>query len=116
MWEIEYTDQFEVWWDSLTEDEQERVAEGVTALEMAGPSLGRPWVDTVKGSQHQKMKELRPRSGNLRILFAFDRRRTGILLIGGDKANDWSGWYERMIPVADDLYDEHVREIAKDVK
>jgi hypothetical protein len=57
------------------------------------------------------MKELRPRGGNLRILFAFDPRRAAILLLGGDKTGQWSSWYERTIPQADDLYDEHLREL-----
>ena len=56
------------------------------------------------------MKELRPRGGQLRVLFAFDPRRTAILLVGGDKTNEWSAWYERAIPEADRLYDEHLAE------
>jgi hypothetical protein len=59
------------------------------------------------------MKELRPMGGT-RILFAFDPRRTAILLIGGDKAGEWNRWYERMVPVAGDLYEEHLAEIARD--
>jgi hypothetical protein len=55
------------------------------------------------------MKELR--SGSMRVLFAFDPRRVAILLIGGDKRDEWQDWYEEMIPVADDLYDNHVREL-----
>lgn len=55
------------------------------------------------------MKELIPMGGNIRVLFAFDPRRSAILLIGGDKTNRWDEWYEAMIPVADDLYDEHLR-------
>ena len=54
------------------------------------------------------MKELRPLGGNIRILFAFAPRRTAILLIGGDKTGQWMVWYERMIPVADRLYDDHL--------
>jgi hypothetical protein len=60
------------------------------------------------------MKELRPRGGNIRILFAFDPLRTAILLIGGDKTGAWNEWYARMIPVADDLYDEHLAELCKE--
>jgi hypothetical protein len=54
------------------------------------------------------MKELRPRRGHFRILFAFDPRRIAILLIGGDKSGQWEEWYRRMIPHADRLYDEHL--------
>jgi hypothetical protein len=57
------------------------------------------------------MKELRSPVGNIRILLAFDPRRTAILLVGGDKTNRWQVWYARMIPVADDLYDEYLREL-----
>lgn len=52
------------------------------------------------------MKELR--AGTLRVLFAFDPRRTAILLIGGDKRDRWQEFYERMIPLADELFDEHL--------
>jgi hypothetical protein len=56
------------------------------------------------------MKELRPgTTANIRILFAFDPRRHAILLIGGDKSGRWNEWYREFIPIADDLYDEHLR-------
>ena len=58
------------------------------------------------------MKELRP--GTVRVLFAFDPRRTAILLIGGDKRDEWDGWYEETIPVADDIYDVHLKELEKE--
>ena len=60
------------------------------------------------------MKELRPLGGNIRILFAFDPRRTGILLIGGDKTDRWDEWYRAMVPKADDLFDEHLVEIERE--
>jgi len=110
-WEVEYTDQFGLWWDSLTADDQRRIEAAVEVLQERGPGLGRPWVDTLQGSRHPNMKELRPRGGHLRILFAFDPRRAAILLLGGDKTGQWSSWYEQAIPQADDLYDEHLREL-----
>jgi len=55
------------------------------------------------------MKELRSFGGHLRALFAFDPKRRAIVLLGGDKRGDWTGWYERNIPIADDHYDEHLR-------
>lgn len=112
MWRVDYTDQFESWWDELSADEQERVTAAVELLEQFGPSLGRPTVDTLEGSRHANMKELRPRGGHLRVLFAFDPRRTGILLCGGDKSGLWSAWYAQIIPVADQLYDEHLQTMA----
>jgi hypothetical protein len=110
-WEVEYTDEFGDWWESLTQDEQDRIAIAVAVLEEKGPGLGRPWVDTLEGSRHANMKELRPRGGHLRILFVFDPRRFAILLLGGDKSGEWASWYEQAIPAADQLYDEHLSEL-----
>lgn len=83
-WEVEYTDQFEAWWDTLGVKEQSAIAATVRQLRRHGPGLGRPLVGTVKGSRHANMKELRPAGGHVRILFAFDPRRMAIFLIGGD--------------------------------
>jgi hypothetical protein len=60
------------------------------------------------------MKELRLPGGNLRILFAFDPRRCAMLLIGGDKTNLWDEWYDKVIPVADALYTEHLATLKKE--
>ncbi|MDQ3540302.1 MAG: type II toxin-antitoxin system RelE/ParE family toxin [Chloroflexota bacterium] len=110
MWEVEFTDQFEEWWDSLLDVQQDAIAAAVEILQDDGPSLGRPLVDTIKGSRHSNMKELRPgTTGNLRVLFAFDPLRHAILLIGGDKTGRWHEWYDEMLPVADDLYDAHLQ-------
>ncbi|WP_443067250.1 type II toxin-antitoxin system RelE/ParE family toxin [Streptomyces sp. NBC_01423] len=62
---------------------------------MAGPTLGRPLVDRIKGAEQHHMKELRPGSaggGEIRILFVFDPMRRAVLLVAGDKAGDWQGW------------------------
>ena len=114
MWKVEYTDQFEDWWLTLSEQEQEAVTAAVEALEDRGPALGRPFVDVIQASRHANMKELRPRGGNIRVMFAFDPLRTAILLIGGDKTGHWESWYEEMVPIADALYDEHLRAIEKE--
>ena len=71
-------------------------------------------MDTIKGSRHANMKELRPPAGSVRILFAFDPRRAAILLLGGDKTNRWREWYREMIPIADILYDEYLDEIRRE--
>jgi hypothetical protein len=109
MWDVEFTDEFEQWWRELNEDEQESVSASVELLTTLGPGLPRPHADTVKGSKHPNMKELRTqhRGRPLRTLFAFDPRRSAILLLGGDKSGD-RRFYERMIPEADRLYDEHL--------
>jgi hypothetical protein len=112
MWEVEFTDRFERWWNELSEEEQEEIDARVEVLERHGPGLGRPLVDAIGSSRHPLLKELR--AGSIRILFAFDPRRVAILLIGGDKREDWNGWYDVAVPQADDLYDEHLRELEKE--
>jgi len=109
MWEVEYTDEFGAWWDQLDADEQESIAASVELLRQLGPNLPRPHADTLKGSRHSNMKELRTQHEGrpLRTLFAFDPRRCAILLIGGDKAGD-DRFYDQMIPLADDLFDIHL--------
>jgi len=114
VWEVEYTDTFGAWWDRLSPEQQERVTAAVELLEQSGPALGRPLVDTLKGSRHPNMKELRPHGGHMRVLFAFDPRRTAILLLGGDKSRRWSSWYAEAIPAADRLYDEHLQELRNE--
>lgn len=115
MWEVEYTDEFGEWWDELDADEQESIAASVELLRQLGPNLPRPHVDTLNGSRHAKMKELRTQHQGrpLRTLFAFDPRRAAILLIGGDKTGD-DRFYQRMIPLADDLYDEHLETLRNE--
>ncbi|MFN8556085.1 MAG: type II toxin-antitoxin system RelE/ParE family toxin [Dehalococcoidia bacterium] len=114
VWVVEYTDEFGAWWNTLSEDEQIRVAAAVDVLEVHGPALGRPFVESIHASRHPNMKELRPRGGNLRGLFAFDPRRTALPLIGGDKTNRWQAWYARFIPIADRLYDDHLATLARE--
>lgn len=79
--------------------------------------MGRPLADSVAASRHSNMKELRPGSTGrteVRALFAFDKKRQAILLVGGDKSGDWRGWYDRNIPIADDRFDEHQAKLAKE--
>ncbi|HEY7030486.1 MAG TPA: type II toxin-antitoxin system RelE/ParE family toxin [Thermomicrobiales bacterium] len=113
-WEVEYTNEFGDWFAGLDESSREDVIAAVELLETEGPTLGRPLVDTLTGSRYAKMKELRPQSSNLRILFMFDPRRTAILLIGGDKSGRWQAWYREMIPVAERLYEEYLQELERE--
>lgn len=113
-WEVEYTDEFELWWDRLSEDDQERVHAAVEILGEVGPSLGRPLVDTLSGSRLPNMKELRPRGGHLRVLFVFDPRRVALLLVGGDKSGQWTEWYEEAIPAAEERYEEHLVQLREE--
>ena len=84
-------------------------------LERLGPHLQRPHADTIKGSKHPNLKELRTqhRGRPLRTLYAFDPRRMAILLIGGDKTGD-ARFYDRMVPLADRLYHEHLKALKKE--
>jgi hypothetical protein len=112
MWDIEFTDEFGIWWGNLSEDEQESLTVSVKVLEVLGPALGRPHADTVNESRHRNMKELRTQAHGrpLRTFYAFDPRRKAILLIGGDKTGD-KRFYDRMIPLADRLLDEHLQQL-----
>jgi hypothetical protein len=112
---VEYTDEFGLWWDGLTESEQISIDAHVRQLEKRGPNLSFPYSSSVHGSRHAHMRELRIQSGGkpLRVFYAFDPRRMAILLIGGDKTGD-KRFYDRMIPLADDLYDTHLAELAKE--
>jgi len=88
------------------------VLAALNALAVDGPALGRPFADTVKGSRHANMKELRLRGGNLRLLFAFDTERHGIALVAEDKTNNWTTWYRVNIPIAGDRFQEHLEHIT----
>ncbi len=83
-------------------------------MEAAGPALGRPLVDTLRHTRLPNLKELRPQATTIRILFAFDPRRTAILLLGGNKAGRWAAWYRTAIPAAERLYEEHLAELRRD--
>lgn len=102
------------WLVTLDDDSREQVVAAIELLEDRGPQLGRPIVDTVASSRHRNMKELRPGSAGrsaLRILFVFDPERSAIMLIAGDKSGNWVRWYKKNIPVADDLFDEHLERL-----
>jgi len=115
VWDVEYTDEFGDWWDGLCEAEQESVAATVGLLEAKGPTLPFPYSSAIKSSKHNHMRELRVQHAGepYRVLYAFDPRRAALLLIGGNKAGD-DRWYEKFVPIADRLYDEHLRALAKE--
>ena len=115
MWEVDIT-LIADWLRSLDQTSYEQVIAALEVLRDRGPSLGRPLVDTITASRHRNMKELRPGSAGrseVRILFAFDPKRMAILLIAGDKAGSWTRWYKRNVPLADDLFDKHIRALRK---
>jgi len=113
-WDVEYTDEFEDWWETLDEDEQMEVAASVGLLEEKGPTLPFPHSSGINGSKFGEMRELRIqyKGDPYRVLYAFDPRRTAILLIGGNKTGD-DRWYDKFVPIADKLYQVHLAEIKK---
>jgi hypothetical protein len=115
IWEIEFTDEFGVWWDALSDAEQESIRASVKLLGEFGPNLKFPHTSGVNGSRHGHMRELRTQhSGRpYRSLFGFDPRRCAILLFGGDKTGN-DRWYDENVPIADRLYDEHLELLRKE--
>lgn len=114
-WEIEYTDEFEDWWDRLREAEQESVQATVMLLGDFGPHLGFPHTSDIKGSRYGHLRELRVQHAGrpYRILYAFDPRRCAILLLGGDKTGQ-DRWYQEHVPQAESLYDAHLETLEKE--
>lgn len=114
-WNVEHTDEFAAWYRELSEGQQDDVTAAGLLLMEQGPQLPFPFSSGISGSRHTHMRELRVQSGGrpLRIFYAFDPRRSAILLIGGDKTGD-GRFYERMVPIADQLYDVYIAEIRKE--
>ena len=112
-WQVKVTDEYAAWFSKLIKDDlgsATLVAQAVAALREDGPSLHRPLVERLKGSRIHHLKELRPGSrgrSEIRIIFAFDRARSALLLLGGDKAGNWEHWYRENIPIAERLYSEY---------
>ena len=110
VWEIIATAQVRAWYRGLPTNQQDRVVAALEVLAEDGPDLGRPLVDRIQGSDYHNMKELRPRGSakTIRILFIFDPTRRAVLLLGGDKARNWTKWYQTAIPEADRLYADYL--------
>jgi hypothetical protein len=113
--QVEFTDEFNVWWESLNEEEQDDIAAIVGVLEEYGPGLRRPYSGIIKGSKHQNMKELvvQHKGQPYRVLYIFDPRRNAILLLGGNKTGD-ARWYEVNVPLADKIYDNYLKLIERE--
>ena len=114
-WNIEYIDEFGDWWEEISETEQNDIFSVVSLLEQRGPTLGFPYSSSIRSSRHTSMRELRVQSGGnpIRILYAFDPRRSAILLIGGNKTGD-DRFYEVYVPIADRLYDDYLDELRQE--
>jgi hypothetical protein len=106
MWKILQTNQFSEWFtssDKVDEDARVSIYAVMEVLKSIGPNLGRPYVDSVKGSRHENMKELRVQSKG--------GGRQAVLLIGGNKTGD-KRFYTRMIHIADTLYDHYLQDLG----
>jgi hypothetical protein len=114
-WAVEYTDAFGAWWNRLTAAEQEDGNAVVILLQRFGPALRFPYSSSIAPSRHSYMRNLRVQHAGrpYRILYAFDPRRTAILLIGGGKTGD-DRWYDTAVPVADGLYHEHLAQLRRE--
>jgi hypothetical protein len=109
-WTVILLDEVTDWFFELVNrepDTAEFVAATIDLLEADGPALGRPAVDSIDSSSIHNMKELRPGSrgsSEIRILFVFDPARQAVLLVAGDKAGNWTRWYQDSIPLAERRY------------
>jgi len=115
-WTVEFADEFEPEFDELPQPVQDELLAHARVLERFGPELGRPRVDTLKGSRHANMKELRfdAAKGVWRVAFAFDPRRKAVLLVAGDKSGVKERlFYRRLIANADQRFDAHLERIGK---
>lgn len=111
MWSVASTNDFDDWFADLGDEAQAEIIAKVNLLKLLGPRLGRPHADTLKGSKHANMKELRADTKDevLRIAFAFDPLRSAILLVGGNKAGvGQRRFYKQLIAKADQLYERHL--------
>lgn len=118
-WTVLFHDAFDAEFEALVDELQDELLAHAKLLAEFGPNLGRPTVDTLKGSQHANMKELRfSWNGQVwRVAFAFDPQRQAILLVGGDKGGaDQRRFYKRLLAVADERYDDHLNTLSQSSK
>jgi hypothetical protein len=111
VWTVELVSEFEPEFDRLDEEVKVELLAHATLLQQFGPSLGRPRVDTLSGSKHRNMKELRfdAAGGVWRVAFAFDPTRKAILLVAGDKSGgSQRAFYKALIRRADERFDRHL--------
>jgi hypothetical protein len=115
-WAVELADEFKPEFDALAHDVRIEILALARVLQEFGPQLGRPRVDTLKGSRHANMKELRfsMADGEWRVAFAFDPRRRAILLVAGDKSGgSEKRFYRELIRKADGRFDTHLARIGR---
>ena len=114
-WTVLFHGAFEPEFDRLAADVQDELLAHAKVLEQFGPRLGRPRVDTLKGSRHPNMKELRfdAADGVWRVAFAFDPKRRAVLLVAGDKSGGSERqFYAQLIRKADERFDAHASRVT----
>lgn len=111
MVEINVTEEFHEWYEDLSEQDSDAVEFAVDLLEQKGVALEFPYSSKINGASFA-LRELRVQSGGrpLRVFYAFDPRRQAILLLGGDKTGD-DRFYERFVPICEELWKEYLSEI-----
>lgn len=114
-WDVVLTDECRDWYEALSEAEQVSIIAVVDSLVEHGPRLRYPASSGIAKSAYAHMRELRVQHAGrpYRILYAFDPARTAVLLIGGDKTGD-DRWYDVMVPRADKIYAEYLRETGQE--
>lgn len=115
-WRVEFCDEFEPEFEAMAEAVQDELLAQLQVLERFGPELGRPQVDTLNGSKHANMKELRFKAddGVWRVAFAFDPERKAVLLVGGDKSGgSEKKFYKTLIKSADARFERHLSTLKK---
>jgi hypothetical protein len=118
-WTVANHDAFDAEYDALPEPVQDELLALMRLLSIYGPQLGRPHADTLSGSRHANMKELRFRAadGVWRVAFAFDPERQAILLVAGDKSGvAQKRFYKTLIATADKRFDDHLAAMARKEK
>jgi hypothetical protein len=108
-WDVEFTDEFESWWNDLDASEQENIDAVVGLLETEGPSLPYPYSSRIVTARKYDLRELRIQHEGrpYRVLYAFHPRRSALLILGGDKTGD-DRWYQIHVPRAEKIYGEHL--------
>jgi len=115
LWVVEFHPELDPEFMELPLTVQQMILARAELLRKLGPQLGRPQVDTLRGSKHSNMKELRfdAEDGVWRVAFAFDLKRRAILLIGGDKSGvSEDRFYSNLIRIADQRFDQHQKAVA----
>jgi hypothetical protein len=118
-WQVEFEDAFEAEFLAFEQGVQDALLAVARLLTDYGPQLGRPYADTLKGSRHANMKELRfeAADGEWRAAFAFDPQRKAVLLVAGDKSGgSQKRFYKQLIATADRRFSAHLEKLKAAIK